>query len=287
MDDGVYAVDVAPFWFVFFLSRVFSMFEILGSLRWQDILDILVVAFIIHQLILIIKGTRSVQMILGLVVLSAVYSMSIALDMAALQWLLKTFLSSMLLIVVIVFQHDIRLALTQVGKSPFQKSPDMVEKEIDEIVRAVFYLSKRRIGALIVLEREIGLRDFVESGSELDATLSKELLISIFMPVSPLHDGGVIIHKGRIQTAGCILPLTKNPYVNKRYGTRHRAAIGLSEETDAVVIVVSEETQDVSLVQHGALTLMNDEITLTKGMHAIFVVKETQAQNWKSWVSRS
>ncbi len=263
------------------------MLEILKLLRWQDMLDILVVAFIIHQLILIIKGTRSVQMILGLVVLSAVYFMSIALDMAALQWLLKTFLSSLLLIVVIVFQHDIRLALTQVGKSPFQKTTDIAEKELDEIVRAVFYLAKRRIGALIVVEREIGLRDYVESGSDLDASLSRELLISIFMPVSPLHDGGVIIRKGRIQTAGCILPLTKNPYVNKRFGTRHRAAIGLSEETDAVVIVVSEETQEVSLVQHGALTLMTDEMTLTKGLHAIFVVKEPQPQAWKSWVSRS
>ncbi len=263
------------------------MLEILKLLRWQDMLDILVVAFIIHQLILIIKGTRSVQMILGLVVLSAVYFMSIALDMAALQWLLKTFLSSLLLIVVIVFQHDIRMALTRVGKSPFQKNTDMAEKELDEVVRAVFYLSKRRIGALIVLEREIGLRDYVESGFDLDAGLSRELLISIFMPVSPLHDGGVIIRKGRIQTAGCILPLTKNPYINKRFGTRHRAAIGLSEETDAVVIVVSEETQDVSLVQHGAMTLMTDEMTLTKGLHAIFVVRKPQAQTWKSWVSRS
>lgn len=263
------------------------MLEILKLLRWQDLLDILVVAFIIHQLILIIKGTRSVQMVLGLVVLSAIYFMSVALDMTTLQWLLNTFLSSLLLIVVIVFQNDIRRALTQVGKSPFQKSQDMAEKEINEIVRAVFYLSKRRIGALIVLERESGLQDFVESGVELDATLSKELLISIFMPVSPLHDGGVIIHKGRIQTAGCILPLTKNPYVNKRFGTRHRAAIGLSEETDAVVVVVSEETQEVSLVQHGALTLMSDDMTLTKGLHAIFVVKEPQGQSWKNWVSRS
>jgi len=117
--------------------------------------------------------------------------------------------------------------------------------------------------------------------------LSKELLISIFMPVSPLHDGGVIINKGRIQTAGCILPLTKNPYVNKRFGTRHRAAIGLSEETDAVVVVVSEETQEVSLVQHGALTLISDDMTLTKGLHAIFVVKEPQGQSWRNWVSRS
>lgn len=263
------------------------MLEILKLLRWQDLLDILVVAFIIHQLILIIKGTRSVQMILGLVILIAIYFMSVVLDLATLQWLLNTFLSSLLLIVVIVFQGDIRRALTQVGKSPFQKSQDVAEKELNEIVRAVFYLSKRRIGALIVLERESGLQDFVESGIELDAALSKELLISIFMPVSPLHDGGVIIHKGRIQTAGCILPLTKNPYVNKRFGTRHRAAIGLSEETDAVVVVVSEETQEVSLVQHGALTLMSDDMTLTKGLHAIFVVKEPQGQTWRNWVSRS
>ncbi len=264
------------------------MFEILKSLRWQDILDILVVAFIIHQLILIIKGTRSVQMILGLVILSALYFMSVALDMAALQWLLNTFLGSLLLIVVIVFQSDIRRALTQVGKSPFQKSRDMAERELDEIVRAAFYLSKRRIGALMVLEGESGLQDFVESGTSLDAVLSKELLISIFMPVSPLHDGGVIIQKGRIQTAGCILPLTKNPHINKRFGTRHRAAIGLSEETDAVVVVVSEETQEVSLVRHGALTLMSDDMTLTKGLHAIFVAKEAPAQiSWKHWIRKS
>ncbi len=264
------------------------MLEILQSLRWQDVLDILVVAFIIHQLILIIKGTRSVQMILGLVIIIALYFMSVALDMTTLQWLLKTFLSSLFLIVIIVFQSDIRRALTQVGKSPFQKNRDMAEKELDEVVKAAFYLSKRRIGALMVLEREFGLQDFVESGTPLDALLSKELLISVFMPVSPLHDGGVIIQKGRIQTAGCILPLTKNPHVNKRFGTRHRAAIGLSEETDAVVVVVSEETQEVSLVRHGALTLMGDEMTLTKGLHAVFVAKDMSAQaSWKHWMSRS
>lgn len=264
------------------------MFELLQSLRWQDILDILVVAFIIHQLILIIKGTRSVQMILGLVIIIALYFMSVALDMTTLQWLLKTFLSSLFLIVVIVFQSDIRRALTQVGRSPFQKNRDMAEKELDEVVKAAFYLSKRRIGALMVLEGESGLQDFVDSGTPLDALLSKELLISVFMPVSPLHDGGVIIQKGRIQTAGCILPLTKNPHVHKRFGTRHRAAIGLSEETDAVVVVVSEETQEVALVRHGALTLMGDEMTLTKGLHAVFVAKELPAQtSWKHWMWRS
>ncbi|CAG0910960.1 unnamed protein product, partial [Cyprideis torosa] len=166
---------------------------------------------------------------------------------------------------------DIRRALTQVGQTPFQKSADIVEKDLEEIIGAIFYLAKRRIGALIILERDTGLGDYVESGFSLDAVLSKELLISIFMPVSPLHDGGVIIHKGRVQTAGSILPLTQNPYVNKRFGTRHRAAIGLSEETDAVILVVSEETQEVSLVQHGALTAVNDEIALRTSLRAIFV----------------
>ncbi len=262
------------------------MFESLNIIRWQDILDILVVAFIIHQLITIIRGTRSVQMVIGLLVLTIVYFMSSVLDLAALQWLLKTFLSSLLLIVIIVFQQDIRRALTHVGKSPFQKSSDMAEKDLDEIIRAVFYLAKRRIGALIVIERDTGLRDFTQSGFKLNANLNKELLISIFMPVSPLHDGGVIVYKGRIQTAGCILPLTQNPYINKRYGTRHRAAIGLSEETDAIIIVVSEETQEISLVQHGALTAMHDEMTLTNTLRALFLSNERGSSGWKQWMGR-
>ncbi len=262
------------------------MIEVPSYFRWQDLLDILVVAFIIHQLISIIRGTRSVQMILGLGILSIVYFLAKIFDLSALMWLMQTFLSSILLIVIIVFQQDIRRALTQVGKSPFQKVTDVADKDLDEIIRTVFYLSKRRIGALIVIERETGLQDYVESGFDLDAALSKELLISIFMPVSPLHDGGVIVHKGRIQSAGCILPLTQNPYINKRYGTRHRAAIGISEETDAVVLVVSEETQEVSIVRHGALTTVSDEISLSNSLRAIFLPKEGARQTWKTWFYR-
>lgn len=261
--------------------------SVFNLIRWQDILDILVVAFVFYQVIAIIRGTRSVQMVLGLLVLTFVYFMANVLDLATLMWLMKTFLSSIFLIVIIVFQQDIRRALTQVGKTPFQRSLDVMGKDIDEIVRTAFYLSKRRIGALIVLERESGMRDFVESGFEIDARLSKELLISLFMPASPLHDGGVIIKESRIKTAGAILPLTQNPYVSKQYGTRHRAAIGLSEETDAVVIVVSEETQDVSLVQYGALTIVNDERTLVNSMRAIFQAKEENSQTWKSWIFRT
>ncbi|MBM9603189.1 diadenylate cyclase CdaA [Desulfopila inferna] len=262
------------------------MLEFLELLRWQDALDILVVAFIIHQIISIIRGTRSVQMLLGIIVLTMVYFMASVLELATLMWLLRTFLSSIFLIIIIVFQHDIRRALTQVGKSPFQKTTDTMERDIDEVISAVFYLAKRRIGALIILERDTGLGDYVESGFDLNAKLTKELLVSIFMPVSPLHDGGVIISKGRIKTAGSILPLTRNPYISKRFGTRHRAAIGLSEETDAIILVVSEETQNVSLVQHGALTAVNDELALRTSLRAIFVGKE-QSSTWKNTFFRA
>lgn len=259
------------------------MLEVTSYIRWQDILDIAVVAFVIHQLISIIRGTRSVQMVLGLGIIFVVYFVAKIFDLSTLMWMMQTFLSSILLIVIIVFQQDIRRALTQVGKSPFQKATDVADKDLDEIIRSVFYLSKRRIGALIVIERETGLQDYIESGFDLDARLSKELLISIFMPVSPLHDGGVIVHKGRIQSAGCILPLTQNPYINKKYGTRHRAAIGISEETDAVVLVVSEETQEVSVVRHGALTTVSDEISLSNSLRAIFIPKEGSAPSWRNW----
>lgn len=263
-----------------------NLLDFLDILRWQDILDITVVSFIFYQLIKIIRGTRSVQMVLGMIIITVVYFLANALDLAALQWLLQTFLSSLLIIIIIIFQQDIRRALTQVGKSPFYKSTDVAEKDLEEIIRACFYLSKRRIGALIVIEREHGLGEYIESGFDLDAKLKKELLISIFMPVSPLHDGGVVINNRKIATAGCILPLTENPYINKQYGTRHRAAIGLSEETDAVVIVVSEETQEISLVQHGAITAMRDEIALGNSLRAIFIGKQNKQTTWKTWYKR-
>lgn len=262
------------------------MFDIFTYFRWQDLVDILVVAFVINQLISIIRGTRSVQMVLGIGLLTVVYFLATALDLSALKWIMQTFLSSILIIVIIVFQKDIRRALTQMGKSPFHKDTDVAEKDLEEIIRTLFYLSKRRIGALIVIERETGLGDFIESGFELDAKLTKELLISVFMPVSPLHDGAVIISEGKIQHAGCILPLTQNPYINKKYGTRHRAAIGLTEETDAVVLVVSEETQEISIVSHGALTTVEDEISLTNNLRAIFVEKSSSKPGWKYWVSK-
>jgi diadenylate cyclase len=262
------------------------MLETFAYIRWQDIVDILVVAFVIYQLISVIRGTRSVQMVLGLGVLTAVYFLAGAMDLAALKWIMQTFLSSILIIIIIVFQQDIRRALTQVGKSPFHQDIDVMDKDLEELISCLFYLSKRRIGALIVIERETGLGDFIESGFELDAHLTKEMLISIFLPASPLHDGAVLISQGRIQHAGCILPLTQNPYINKKYGTRHRAAIGMTEETDAVVLVVSEETQEISIVRHGALTRVEDEISLTNNLRAIFGSANSRGANWRNWMRR-
>jgi len=262
------------------------MLEFIAFLRWQDFFDIAIVWFIIYRVLLIIRGTRAAQMLAGIAVIIVAYFGARELEFLTVYWLFNTFLSSLFLIIIIIFQRDIRRALTQVGQTPFTKSYHDTLQTMDEIVKAATILSKRKIGALIILERETGLKEYIESGHVLDAMLSKELLISLFMTDSPLHDGGVIIHKGRIMHAGCVLPLTKNPYISKRLGTRHRAAIGLSEETDAVVIVVSEETKHISLVQHGAITSDLDENALRSRLDAIFVPKEYHSNLWKSWLNR-
>ena len=263
------------------------MLDVLKSLRLQDLIDILIVAYITYRIILIIKGTRALQMLMGIAVLIIVYFLARELEFLTLYWLLGTFLSSIFLIMIIIFQRDIRRALTEVGQTPFSKSHAETIHALDEIVMAADYLARRKIGALMVLERETGLKDYLESGVELNANLSRQLLISLFHTSSPLHDGGVVIRNGRLLSAGCVLPLTKNPYISKRLGTRHRAAIGLSEETDAVIIVVSEETKQISLVQHGAITSDLDTNALRNRLDAIFVPKEYQPRSlWKNWSNK-
>ena len=264
------------------------MLETLKSIRWQDIVDILIVAFIIYRVILLIKGTRAVQMLFGIFILIVVYFAARELELLTLYWLLGSFLSSIFLIIIIIFQRDIRRALTQVGQTPFSKTHEETVHALVEIVKATKQLTQRKLGALIVIERETGLKDYLESGNTIDAAVSTQLLVSIFLPESPLHDGGVVIRNGRILSAGCVLPLTRNPYISKQLGTRHRAAIGLSEETDSVIIVVSEETQKISLVQHGAITTDLDENALRSRLDAIFVPKEYQPPLlWKSWLNKS
>ncbi len=263
------------------------MINFLSSLRWQDIIDILIVSVIIYRIILLIRGTRAVQMLLGIVVITIIYFISRELDLLTLNWLLRTFLSSILLIVIIVFQRDIRRVLTQVGKTPFQKQHDLVTKDLNEIVKAASHLARRRIGAIIAIERETGLRDYIESGHSIDAKLTREMLISIFLPASPMHDGSVVVYNGRIHSAGCLLPLSKNPHIAKRYGTRHRAAIGLSEETDAVVVIVSEERQEISLAVNGSINNLKDEEALARELNKIFIQPEMPGYSWKNWLGKA
>jgi len=263
------------------------MLEILHFLRWQDIVDVLLVSLFIYRLILIIRGTRAVQMLVGIAILIVLYFGARELELMTLYWLLRTLLSSLFLIIIIVFQSDIRRALTQVGKTAFYKSHDETIQSMTMITAASRQLVSRKIGGLIVIERETGLKDYIESGHVIDAELTTELLISLFLPSSPLHDGGVVIQKGRIQSARCVLPLTRNPYINRRYGTRHRAAIGLSEETDAIIVVVSEENQGISLVRNGAIKTIPNANTLQEILESIFAPKETTQPIWKNWFNRS
>ena len=263
------------------------MINFLSALRWQDIIDILIVSIIIYRIILLIRGTRAVQMLIGIVVITIIYFISRELDLLTLNFLLRTFLSSILLIIIIVFQRDLRRVLTQVGKTPFQRQHELVTEDLNEIVKATSHMARRRIGAIIAIERETGLRDYIESGHSIDAKVSRELLISIFLPTSPIHDGSVVIFNGRIHSAGCLLPLSKNPYIAKRYGTRHRAGIGLSEETDAVVIIVSEETQEISLALNGSITVLNNEEALAKELNKIFILPELPGYSWKNWLGKA
>ena len=229
--------------------------DFLDNFRLQDAVDIGIVAFIVYSLIELIRGTRAARMLIGLCFVVLIYLSSRIFDLYTVNWILDNFLSSVLLVIVIIFQHDIRRALVQVGSRPiFGAATALRGQDLEEILRAVVALASRRIGGLVVLERETGLNEFIEGGTTIDAQISRELIVSIFVPASPIHDGALIIRKGRVLAAGCFLPLTTNPNVSKTFGTRHRAAIGLTEETDAVVIAVSEETGSISLVADGRLT---------------------------------
>lgn len=229
--------------------------DFLDNFRLQDAVDIGIVAFIVYSLIELIRGTRAARMLIGLCIVALIYLSSRVFDLYTVNWILDNFLSSVLLVIVIIFQHDIRRALVQVGSRPiFGAATALRGQDLEEILRAVVTLAGRQVGGLVVLERETGLNEFIEGGTTIDAQISRELIVSIFMPASPIHDGALIIRKSRITAAGCFLPLTTNPNVSKTFGTRHRAAIGLTEETDAVVIAVSEETGGISLVVDGRLT---------------------------------
>jgi diadenylate cyclase len=246
------------------------MLDLLSNFRIQDAIDIAIIAFFIYRIIDLIRGTRAVQMLIGLSVVFLTFLSSQYFDLYTLNWVLDNFLSSILLVIVVIFQDDIRRALTQVGTRPFfGHEPRLQGQDLEEIIRAAVSLASKRVGALIVFQREVGLNEFVEVGTRLDAQVSKELIASIFQPLSPIHDGALIIHQGRIIAAGCFLPLTTNPHVSKTLGTRHRAAIGLTEETDAIVIVISEEEGAISMVREGRITRDVDAGTLRSSLQRL------------------
>ena len=221
----------------------------------RDTIDIALVFFGVYWLLLLIRGTRAVQILAGLMALIAARLISELFQLMTLTWILDVFFSWGWVIIIVVFQADIRRALARVGRGFFPQLSELQESHIlEEIVRASQTLAQKRVGALIVLERENSLEDLIEAGTPIDAAVSKELLTALFLPYSPLHDGAVLIREGRISHAGSILPLTLRTDLPEGVGTRHRAAVGVTEEADAVVIVVSEETATISVVMAGEMT---------------------------------
>lgn len=221
----------------------------------RDLVDIGIVAFIIYRFLLLMKGTRGVQMTFGIVMLLLFYWVTRYYRLTAVQWLLSNVLTYIVFGIIVLYQNEIRRGLAGIGKtSIWGRHRRRADDGFEEIVLAATTLASKKIGALVVLERDIGLRNYVESGIALDAMLTYDLLVTIFSPNTPLHDGAVIVQHNRIVAAGCFLPLTLDPYLSKELGTRHRAAIGITEETDAVAIIVSEETGTISMAIGGKIT---------------------------------
>jgi diadenylate cyclase len=245
------------------------------SIWLLDVLDILLVAALFYRLLVLVKGTRSAQMVVGLLVVLLVGLVARYFDLLAVRWLFDTMRVVWPLVFVILFQPELRHALAQLGRTRYFRAFLRGENfgVLGEIVRGAESLGQRRHGALIVMERNVGLRNFVETGTRIDAKVSAELLVTLFSPGSPLHDGAVIVREDVIVAASCILPLSANPLTALSLGTRHRAALGLSEETDAAIIVVSEQTGGISVAYRGVLRQHLDEGQLRSELSRIFRIR--------------
>lgn len=245
------------------------MWQFLSQLRWLDAVDIILVAIIIYQVILILKGTQAIQVLAGMFLLFLLYLGARRLNLFTLEWLLDGIVKSFLLIIIILFQADIRRVLSRMGRKAFLSSEVSEPLVLEEISDAVESMSSQRMGSLIVLERHIGLSDYLEGAVKLDALVTEELLVSLFWPRTPTHDGAAIIQGDRIIAAGCLLPLSTNPDLDPALGTRHRAAVGLTEHSDALVVVVSETTGEVSLAQGGRLRRNLSRLQLRLALHSV------------------
>jgi diadenylate cyclase len=256
------------------------MFGVLTSrLTWNAVLDIFIVAFLIYQLLIFIKGTRAVQMVVGLGLIIAFFYFARWVQLETVTWMLTNVLPYFVFAIIVIFQHEIRRALARFGQTSLFAGFSSINRNefYDEIILAVTTLASSQTGALIVIERDIGLKTYIESGIALDAALSYDLLVTIFNSSVPLHDGAVIVQNGRIAAAACFLPLTVKPRLSKELGTRHRAAIGVTEETDAVAIIVSEETAAISFAHDGEMERYLDPDTLRLRLRDAFERKSATA----------
>jgi diadenylate cyclase len=242
------------------------------DVNWWDLLDIAIVSVVVYQLLLLLKGTRAMQMALSGAFIVGLFFVSEWLQLETVNWLIRNMATYVVFAVIVLFQADIRRALAHFGRAPllryFERQQN-ADETIEEMVVAAASLSARRIGAIIVIERQIGMRNYIEGGIPLDAMVTYDLLGSIFQPGSPLHDGAAIIQGDRVAAAACFLPLSVNPKVSKDLGTRHRAALGITEENDAIAIVVSEETGNVSLAMNGTIQRSLSPETLRERLHEL------------------
>ncbi|WP_339253203.1 diadenylate cyclase CdaA [Sporosarcina sp. FSL W8-0480] len=254
----------------------------------KNIVDVLLVWFVFYKLITIIKGTKAVQLLKGIFVIVFARILTEYLGLNTLGWMIDQVLMFGFLAIIIIFQPEVRRALEQLGRGRlFARSAMQEEEERDRLIEAfsksVSYMAKRRIGALISIERETGLSEYIETGIQMNSNVSSELLINIFIPNTPLHDGAVILQKNRIAAAGCYLPLSENPFISKELGTRHRAALGISEVTDAITIVVSEETGGVSLTANGDINRNLSMDEFEKQLRQVWFGVETETSQTSFW----
>ncbi|WNS42866.1 diadenylate cyclase CdaA [Paenibacillus sp. MMS20-IR301] len=245
------------------------------DLTWKeaikDIVDILIVSYIIYHVLNMVRGTRAVQLLKGILVLVVIWGGSTLLDLYTLKWLMNQMFTFGVFAIFIIFQPELRRGLEQLGRGKFfgrnAETDEEISKLIGEVIKAVNYLAVRKIGALIVFERSTGLNEYTESGIAMRSEVSSELLINIFIPNTPLHDGALIMQGSQIAAAACYLPLSENPFISKELGTRHRAAIGISEVADSVSVVVSEETGQISLAINGQIVRDIKEESLISKLH--------------------
>lgn len=263
--------------------------ELFLNMRIRDVIDILIVAFAFYKLFMLIRETRAEQLTKGIIILFVFTKVSEWLELYTVYWILEKAMTVGVLAILIVFQPELRRGLEYIGRSRFFTKSFMEIKDedtnklIDEIVEAAASLSRQKIGALIVMERETGLNEVVETGTRIDGKVSSGLLINIFIPNTPLHDGAVVIKEDTVKAAGCFLPLTDNMSLSKELGTRHRAALGISEKSDCLAIVVSEETGAISIAEKGSLARYLDSKTLRQILLDMYKPKDQKQNFWYRW----